>query len=507
MKIINVNVNYNNIVTRDMQLPPIPDNEQDRLKALQKYQILDTTPEKAFDDLTVLAAYICGTPIALISLIDTDRQWFKSKVGLEVSETPRDLAFCAYAICEPNDCLIVPNALEDERFAANPLVTSDPNIRFYAGTPLVTTDGFPLGTLCTIDRIPRHLTSEQISALQALGRQVISQLELRINIARLNENINYRQQIEKNLQLANQKLQKTLNQLRNTQVKLIQNEKMSSLGHLVAGIAHEINNPINFIYGNLTYVDQYAQELLQILSFYKQQYPEAYAEIQQQNIDINFLIKDLPDILSSMKLGSERISGIVLSLQNFSHFGKSEIKTVDIHTGIDDTLLLLQHRLKATTKRPEIQILQKYESLPQVECYPRDLNQVFLNILNNAIDAIEESFILDKSPVKNIAEGVNHKGEISNDNPQIRICTELVHSRIVRIRIFDNGCGISKANQRHIFDPFFTTKSVGNGTGLGLPISYQIVVNKHGGALKCFTKENMGTEFFIEIPIGIKESV
>ena len=166
-----------------------PENENQRLLALQRYQILDTLPEQAFDDLTVLAASICDTPIALVSLVDEKRQWFKSKVGLEATETPRDLAFCAHAILSPSKPLIVPNALEDERFASNPLVLSDPNIRFYSGVPLVTPDHFPLGTLCVIDRVPRQLTRQQLTALQALGRQVISQLELRLNVAKLEQTV------------------------------------------------------------------------------------------------------------------------------------------------------------------------------------------------------------------------------------------------------------------------------------------------------------------------------
>ncbi|MEC4894992.1 MAG: hybrid sensor histidine kinase/response regulator [Oscillatoria sp. PMC 1051.18] len=333
-------------------------------------------------------------------------------------------------------------------------------------------------------------TEDKIKAFKVGGVDYITKpFHFEEVLARIKNQLTIKQ-LQSQLKEQNQQLKETLTELKSAQAQLIHKEKMVSLGKLVAGISHQLNNPISFIAGNLDFTRNYIQDLLQLIKIYQQEYPQPTEIIKEaiQEIDLEFISADLEKVLGSIQAGSERISTIILALRIFSRLNESEIKSVDIHQGIDSSLLLLQHRINQQDKDLEIEVIKNYSELPKVTCYASQLNQVFLNLLNNAVDALESKFT---------------KGFPETTKPTIWIDTELDDRTSVLVRIKDNGCGISEEVKAHLFEPFFTTQPGGKGSGLGLLTSYQIVVEKHNGKLSFNSQVGQGAEFIVEIPIEL----
>ncbi|MGD1856768.1 MAG: response regulator [Leptolyngbyaceae cyanobacterium] len=330
-----------------------------------------------------------------------------------------------------------------------------------------------------VDYITKPIHTDEVLA------RIKVHLTLRHTQTRLLNEINERKQTEAELHQA-------LAELQRAQVQLVQNEKMSSLGQLVAGVAHEINNPVNFIYGNLPYVDSYVKELLDVISLYRKSFPNPPKKILDKiaEIELDYLEKDLLKILKSMFSGTDRIREIVLSLRNFSRLHEAETKLVDIHEGLDSTLTILQGSLRRKDSRPDIQVIKNYGSLPLISCYPGQLNQVFMNLLSNAIEALNE-----RDAARTLAE--------TKADPSIIRVSTAVRDSLLRIQIMDNGPGIPEEVRSQIFNLFFTTKDIGKGTGMGLSISYKIITETHRGKIWCEPgAEQQGTQFCIEIPIS-----
>ncbi len=594
---------------------PIPKNEPERLKALKSLHILDTPTEERFDRITQLAQYIFKVPISTLSLVDSNREWFKSCMGVEASEGPRAISFCGHAMLE-DDLFLIPDTTKDPRFADNPMVTGKPYLRFYAGQSLSNAAGFKIGTFCIKDTKPRTLTEEEKKILKDLASWAeleinMHDLGLALNERRLAEvrfhaileaapeamiivdqkgeiaivnsqaeklfgygrdellgksieiflpqdlrakhvahrgvfakearirpmgsgldlfgitkdgrkvpleislgplkigsevyvistirDITERKMREYELREAHREvaerekaLRHTFNQLNNahddlkqTQNQLVQSEKLASIGQLAAGVAHEINNPVGFINNNMEILEQYVADYMKILKIADQlkesvlQGNSSQAKVLAEEIakaekesNLDYILGDTNNLLQHSRKGIERIQKIVMDLRTFAREDKNEMEHVKIEEVIESILSIVQNEIKYKAK-----LNKNYGDTPIIECSPQRLGQVFINLLINAVQAMEGTGTITIKTYK--------------------------QNEFVCIDVSDTGKGIPPENLTKIFDPFFTTKPIGQGTGLGLSVSYEII-KKHNGSLTVQSKVGEGTTFNIMLPINQK---
>lgn len=442
-----------------MIVPPRPERDAERVAALHGYALLDTPGEPDFDDLAGLAALICGVPIAAVSLVDAERQWFKANIGLEAAETPRDVAFCAHAIAGTG-VFVVPDAAADDRFAGNPLVTGGPMIRFYAGAPLVNRDGHALGTLCVIDREPRELGEERIAALAAIARQAVSLMELRRQAQALRTLVAEREATQR----ARDELE---GQLRHAQ-------RLQSVGTLAVGLANEVEAPMQVVAENLRFVERAALSLLGLLGGTLNPTRSVQELIGRLTAaDLPFIESQLPRSLARCHDGIARVIRLIEAMQRFSG-SPGDMAVTDLNQCLRDTLRVCEHDYRYVAD-----VVTELDELPPVLANSGDMNQVFRNLIVNAAQAIE------------------HTGR----RGRIAVRTKCVDGRAV-IRIEDNGCGIEDAIRERIFDPFFTTRADLDAAGQGLSIAHSIVVRRHGGSMNFESIAGLGTRFIVSLPLN-----
>ncbi|MBD2523682.1 ATP-binding protein [Nostoc sp. FACHB-133] len=492
-------------VNRQMAQLELKQSETELRKLVEREKILKTRLSSQIRNSLDLNTILSTVVVEVRELLQIDRcQFFWCHQEDESTSFELSQQACAPDLPEPLGCSPIQNveALSEAIVQGNLLcfddIATDPWLDFKSRNLLVTlgfkslltvsvqTQSGRLGVIvCEHTRALRSWSDEEVELI----RGVADQLAIAIDQAQL-----YNQSRAATAAATTQaeQLNHVLHNLKQTQAQLIQTEKMSSLGQLVAGVAHEINNPVNFIYGNLTHVNEYTLGLLELVELYQKSYANPTHEVQAyiEAIDLDFMAEDLPKLLTSMKMGANRIREIVLSLRNFSRLDEADMKPVNIHEGIDSTLLILQNRLKQTSGNTGIEIVKEYGDIPLVDCYAGQLNQVFMNLISNAIDA------LDSYNSQRTLE------DIEPNPSQIVIRTQLRNPDRITIQIADNGAGITPAVKQRLFDPFFTTKPAGKGTGLGLAISAQIVTEKHNGAIWCISEPGRGAEFWVEIPIS-----
>jgi signal transduction histidine kinase len=478
------------------------------VEALRQYQILDTPAEPQYDDLVSLAADMCETPLALINLLDQDRQWFKSRLGLTVSEMPRNQAFCNYSILK-NEVFVVCDALKDSRFSANPLVTGEFAIRFYAGAPLITPQGYALGTLCVLDPKPRAFDARQANALRALARQVTTQLEMRRCLTQLGEvNVESRRAHDalreahdalegrvrertSELIRTNETLQNEIHERNRVELQLRQAQKLESIGQMAAGIAHEINTPTQYIGDNTRFLQDAFCDMSRLLCDYRQFLHRARSgsldPVWIQNVlregegsDIDYLLTEIPLAIEQTLEGVERVAKIVRAMKDFSHPGQDDKTPVDINHALETTVTVARNEWKYVAHL----VMDFDQELPLVPCLPGQINQVMLNLIVNAAHAIADV----------VGDGSQGKGTITLSTRGL--------GDWVEVRISDTGAGIPEKIQERIFEPFFTTKEVGKGTGQGLAIARAVVVDRHRGKITFETATGTGTTFIVRLPLS-----